>query len=112
VNLVIASGIAGKTWARGASLEEQSGQVSVNGVQVFITNEKEKKKIGLVFNPSWTKSNIVSEELPLYAMHTYAETILDSFKPFKSLPTERRTRRMVSLLQLSERLQWFLDLDL
>lgn len=35
VNLVIATGIAGNTWARGAKLGEQSGQVSVNGVQVL-----------------------------------------------------------------------------
>jgi hypothetical protein len=34
VNLIVASGIAGKTWARGADLKEQSGVVSVNGVQV------------------------------------------------------------------------------
>jgi len=38
-----------------------------------------------VFNPPWTKSNIiiseVFSELPLHAMHPYAETILDSLKP-------------------------------
>lgn len=34
VNLIIASGIAGKTWARGADLKEQSGIISVNGVKV------------------------------------------------------------------------------
>ena len=32
--LVIASGDAGKVWARGAKLGEQSGAVMVNGVQV------------------------------------------------------------------------------
>jgi hypothetical protein len=32
--LVIASGYAGKVWARGANLGEQSGAVMVNGVQV------------------------------------------------------------------------------
>ena len=34
VNLIVASGIAGKAWARGANLKEQSGIVSVNGVKV------------------------------------------------------------------------------
>ena len=34
VNLIVASGIAGKTWARGATSEENSGQVFVNGVEV------------------------------------------------------------------------------
>ena len=38
VNLIIASGIAGKTWARGANLKEQSGIISVNGVKVIILN--------------------------------------------------------------------------
>jgi len=74
VNLIIASGIAGKTWARGADLKEQSGVVSVNGV-----------KIALVYNPPWTTSNIiiseVFSELPLHAMHPYAESILDSLNP-------------------------------
>jgi len=74
VGLIIASGVAGNTWARGANLNEQSGIISVNGVQV-----------ALVFNPPWTKSNIiiseVFSELPLHAMHPYAETILDSLKP-------------------------------
>ena len=44
-------------------------------------------QIGLVFNPPWTKSNIiiseVFSELPLYAMHPYAETIIDSLKPLR-----------------------------
>ena len=38
VHLIVASGIAGKTWARGANLKEQSGVISVNGVQVVILN--------------------------------------------------------------------------
>lgn len=36
VNLIIASGIAGNTWARGANLKEQSGIISVNGVKVTL----------------------------------------------------------------------------
>jgi len=36
--LVIASGEAGKVWARGANLGEQSGAVMVNGVQVCSWN--------------------------------------------------------------------------
>ena len=38
-----------------------------------------------MFNPPWTKSNIIISEvfsdLPLHAMHPYAESILDSLKP-------------------------------
>lgn len=36
VNLIIASGIAGKIWARGANLKEQFGIISVNGVKVIL----------------------------------------------------------------------------
>jgi hypothetical protein len=35
VNLIVASGLAGKSWAMGATLGEHSGQVFVNGVQVL-----------------------------------------------------------------------------
>jgi hypothetical protein len=35
VNLIVASGIAGRTWARAVTTEEHSGQVTVNGVQVL-----------------------------------------------------------------------------
>jgi hypothetical protein len=42
-----------------------------------------------VFNPPWTKSNIiiseVFSELPLHVMHPYAEAILDSLKPSRYL---------------------------
>jgi len=34
-NLVVAAGTLGNAWARGAKLAEQSGQVTVNGVQVL-----------------------------------------------------------------------------
>jgi hypothetical protein len=34
--LVVATGEAGKVWAKGAKLGEQSGAVMVNGVQVRI----------------------------------------------------------------------------
>jgi hypothetical protein len=47
VNLIVASGIAGKTWARGADLKEQSGIVSVNGVKVNPKNDS-------LSNPSTT----------------------------------------------------------
>ncbi|KIM43635.1 hypothetical protein M413DRAFT_443557 [Hebeloma cylindrosporum] len=73
-NLVIASGDAGKIWAKGANLGEQTATVAVNGVQ-----------IGLVFNPSWTEATVIISEvlsrLPIYAMHPYAKAILDALKP-------------------------------
>ncbi|CAA7270769.1 unnamed protein product [Cyclocybe aegerita] len=76
-NLVVASEAAGKIWAKGASLGEQTGAVYANNVQ-----------IGLVFNPSWTKSVVIISEalsrLPLYVMHSYAKHILESLQP-KSL---------------------------
>jgi len=72
--LVIASGDAGKFWAKGADLGEQTGSISVNHVQ-----------IGLVFNPKWTTSTIIVSEalsrLPVYAMYSYAKGILDSLIP-------------------------------
>ena len=44
-------------------------------------------KIGLVFNPAWTTSNVVVSEtfsrLPLFAMHSYAKTVLDTLEPAK-----------------------------
>lgn len=73
-NLVVATGDPGAFWARGADLGEQTGAVAVNGVQ-----------IGFVFNPSWTKANIIVSEglsrLPVWAMHPYAQTIIDNLKP-------------------------------
>ncbi|KDR79097.1 hypothetical protein GALMADRAFT_154087 [Galerina marginata CBS 339.88] len=72
--LVIASGDVGTFWAKGADLGEQTGAIFVNRVQ-----------IGLAFNPKWTKSTVIVSEtlsrLPLYAMHTYAKSILDSLNP-------------------------------
>ncbi|PPQ82693.1 hypothetical protein CVT25_009423 [Psilocybe cyanescens] len=72
--LVVASGDAGKFWAKGAELGEQTGAVFVNKVQV-----------GLVFNPTWTSSTVIISEvlskLPLSAMHPYASAILESLTP-------------------------------
>ncbi|KAF4610202.1 hypothetical protein D9613_010601 [Agrocybe pediades] len=73
-SLFIASGDSGKLWAKGAELGEQSGSVMANGVQ-----------IGLVFNPSWTRSSVIISEtfsrLPLFAMNPYAKAILDTLQP-------------------------------
>lgn len=73
-NLVVATGDPGAFWARGADLGEQTGAVAVNGVQV-----------GLVFNPPWTAANVIVSEalsrLPVWAMHPYAQTIVDTLKP-------------------------------
>ncbi|KAF8066836.1 hypothetical protein FPV67DRAFT_1211773 [Lyophyllum atratum] len=73
-NLIVATGDVAKYWARGVDLGEQSGAVAVNNIQV-----------GLVFNPEWTKTTIIVSEaltrLPVWSMHQYASTILDSLKP-------------------------------
>ncbi|EIM79608.1 uncharacterized protein STEHIDRAFT_126306 [Stereum hirsutum FP-91666 SS1] len=73
-DLIIAFGDAGRSWAQGASLEQQRGGVFVNEIQV-----------GLVFTPSWTKSIIIISELttalPIWAMNPYAQSVLDFFKP-------------------------------
>lgn len=83
-SLVVATGDPGAFWARGADLGEQTGAVAVNGVQV-----------GLVFNPSWTKANVVVSEalsrLPVWAMDPYAQTIIDSLKPTRYSPLFRIT---------------------
>ncbi|KII85607.1 hypothetical protein PLICRDRAFT_44935 [Plicaturopsis crispa FD-325 SS-3] len=72
--LVIATGDAGKEWAPGAKLGEQIGAVFVNKVQV-----------GLLFRPPWTKATVLVSEvttrLPVWAMHTYAECVVDSIHP-------------------------------
>lgn len=72
--LVVASADPGIFWAKGAELGEQAGAVSVNG-----------KEVGLVFNPSWTKANVIISEaiwvLPASAMHPYAQFTIDNLKP-------------------------------
>lgn len=72
--LVVATGDSAAYWAKGARLGEQTGAIGVNGVQ-----------IGLVFNPPWTKSTIIISEvlsrLPVYAMHPYAEKIINTLQP-------------------------------
>ncbi|TFY73567.1 hypothetical protein EWM64_g10445 [Hericium alpestre] len=73
-SLLVASGDAGKIWARGADLGEQQGAVYVNEHQV-----------GLVFKPSWLNTTVLVSEvatgLPVWAMHSYAQTVIDFFKP-------------------------------
>jgi len=72
--LVIATGHAGRFWAQGASLGEQSGTVMLNRIQV-----------GLLFQPSWiTGTVLVSEvttKLPVSTMYRYAKCVLDAFEP-------------------------------
>ncbi|THH05952.1 hypothetical protein EW145_g4432 [Phellinidium pouzarii] len=74
--LIIASGEVGAVWARGAKLGVQTGQVSVD-----------KHAIGLVFRPSWVASSVIVSEaltrLPVWAMHAYAEAVLNRWKPSK-----------------------------
>lgn len=77
-SLVVASGDPGAFWARGADLGEQTGAVAVNGME-----------IGLVFNPGWTKANVIISEafvrLPVWAMHAYAQFIIDGLQPTRSV---------------------------
>ncbi|KAJ7021034.1 hypothetical protein C8F04DRAFT_1013612 [Mycena alexandri] len=72
--LLIATGSVGKYWGRGVQLGEQIAAVMVNKIQV-----------GLLFQPSWTKSVILVSEvttrLPLWAMHPYARAVLDAIQP-------------------------------
>ncbi|KAA1477845.1 hypothetical protein DENSPDRAFT_845051 [Dentipellis sp. KUC8613] len=73
-SLVVASGDAGRHWAKGAELGEQIGAVFVNETQV-----------GMAFKPSWTNATVLVSEvttsLPVWAMHDYAKTVLDHLKP-------------------------------
>ncbi|KAF5310007.1 hypothetical protein D9619_010425 [Psilocybe cf. subviscida] len=71
--LLIATGAAGRAYARGASLGEQAGAVGVSGVQM-----------GLLFAPQNGALVLVSEalsSLPLPAMAPYAKEVLDALKP-------------------------------
>ncbi|KAH9475923.1 Myosin regulatory light chain cdc4 [Psilocybe cubensis] len=72
--LEVASGDAGRYWARGAQLGEQIGAVYVDKVQ-----------IGLLFTPTWTSATVLISEpfarLPLPAMHPYAAAVLDALSP-------------------------------
>lgn len=72
--LIIATRRAGAFWGKGAGLREQTGAVFVNGIEV-----------GLVFNPEWTGANVIVSEvlsrLPVWAMHPYAQAIIDQLKP-------------------------------
>ncbi|KAL0575712.1 hypothetical protein V5O48_006272 [Marasmius crinis-equi] len=72
--LLAAFGDAGKYWTKGANLGEQSGAIFVNNIQV-----------GLVFNPSWTKSTVVVSEtfnrLPVNGMNDYSSYLVSELKP-------------------------------
>ncbi|KAJ4488198.1 hypothetical protein J3R30DRAFT_3434010 [Lentinula aciculospora] len=72
--LILASGNSGKYWAKGCSLGKQTGAVYVDEIQV-----------GLIFNPSWTKSTIIMSEtfarLPIAYMHSYVEKLIKELKP-------------------------------
>ncbi|KAF9443435.1 hypothetical protein P691DRAFT_713297 [Macrolepiota fuliginosa MF-IS2] len=73
-SLVVATADPGAFWARGTDLGEQTGAIAANGVQV-----------GLVFNPAWTNATVIVSEalsrLPVWAMHPYAQAIIDALKP-------------------------------
>ncbi|KAG7448183.1 uncharacterized protein BT62DRAFT_757700 [Guyanagaster necrorhizus] len=72
--LIVASGDAGKIWARGDNLGEQTGAVYVNGISVC-----------LCFNPEWTSATIIISEvttrLPIWAMNGYGKHILETLRP-------------------------------
>jgi hypothetical protein len=81
--LIVAQGDPGAFWTKGADLGEQIGAITVNGVH-----------IGFLFNPSWAKINVIISEslskLPVWAMHPYAQAILDALKPTMFVPSSRR----------------------
>ncbi|KAK0496980.1 hypothetical protein EDD18DRAFT_183085 [Armillaria luteobubalina] len=90
--LVIATGDAGRIWARGANLGEQTGAVYVNEISVCspfisVTSENNDTKVGLCFNPKWTNATIIISEvttkLPIWAMNEYGKQILEALKPSK-----------------------------
>ncbi|KAI6032611.1 hypothetical protein F5J12DRAFT_178268 [Pisolithus orientalis] len=72
--LLLASGIAGGAWARGADLGQQQGAIYVGDSQV-----------GLLFLPSWTRAAVVVSEtftrLPLSAMNPYTAAVVDRIQP-------------------------------
>ncbi|KAJ3723455.1 hypothetical protein DFJ43DRAFT_1091905 [Lentinula guzmanii] len=72
--LILASGNGGKYWAKGCSLGKQTGAVYVD-----------KTQVGLVYHPSWSRSNIIVSEtfarLPVAYMHSYAEKLVKELKP-------------------------------
>ncbi|KAI0262632.1 hypothetical protein BC834DRAFT_891012 [Gloeopeniophorella convolvens] len=72
--VIIASGEAGAVWAQGVDLGERCGEIVVNELTV-----------GLIFSPAWTDAIVIVSEasltLPAWAMHSYASTIVDFFKP-------------------------------
>ncbi|KAF8910325.1 hypothetical protein CPB85DRAFT_683723 [Mucidula mucida] len=72
--LIIASGDAGKFWARGAHLGEQMGGVYVNTIAV-----------GLLFTPAWSKSTVLVSEvttrMPIWAMDRYAKSVIAELLP-------------------------------
>ncbi|KAK0463702.1 uncharacterized protein EV420DRAFT_1618658 [Desarmillaria tabescens] len=72
--LIVASGDAGRIWARGANLGEQTGAVYVNDISM-----------GLCFNPKWTSATIIISEvttrLPIWAMNEYGKQILETLRP-------------------------------
>ncbi|EJD01876.1 uncharacterized protein FOMMEDRAFT_108878 [Fomitiporia mediterranea MF3/22] len=97
--LIVASGVVGAVWARGAHLGEQVGQVNVN-----------KRAVGLVFQPSWTSQGtkgtvLVSEafvRLPVWAMNAYAAAVLERYKPSKVILLDAySTATYISLIPIA-----------
>ncbi|KAF7977536.1 hypothetical protein HWV62_3310 [Athelia sp. TMB] len=80
-SLVVATGDVAKVWARGANLGEQIGAVLVNGVQATVVVSE------------------VTTRLPVWAMHAFAEVLIESLHPSrKSINGKQPSRPIVMLL--------------
>ncbi|EIN05532.1 hypothetical protein PUNSTDRAFT_137637 [Punctularia strigosozonata HHB-11173 SS5] len=75
-HLIVAFGEAGRTWASGADLGEQTGAITVNNIQasfVFVPRWGERRVTVIISEPSGS--------LPLWAMADYARRILTIVQP-------------------------------
>ena len=89
--VIIASGEAGKAWARGAQLGEQRAVVIVDELAVTLillmttSHIDILYKVGCIFLPFWSDAAIIVSEtsasLSTWKMHAYAEGIINFFTP-------------------------------
>jgi glyoxylate carboligase len=90
--LIVAVGDVARFWSKGVNLGEQTGLITVNGIQVLLCWNglpsmclDNVGQVGLIFNPPWTEAVIllseVTAKLPPWAMHRYAQELVDSVQP-------------------------------